>query len=162
MSETQAPAAPARDGPEGIGGWLILPVIGLVLTPLRGLLQLGDYSGLGEMFPLLSGGQKTFLVAEIGLNLVLVIIAPVVLLILLFNRKLTFPRLYAIWGIVSLVFLIGDLIVAKAVFPEAFGEGGVELLDDDTVREIIRAFVLVLIWVPYMLLSRRARNTFTQ
>src|SRR5262245_60383822 len=130
MSETEAPASPVYDGPEGIGGWLILPILGLVVTPLRGLLQLGDYAGLEGTFPLLSDGQETFVVAEIGLNIVLLVIVPVMLLILLFNRKPSFPSLYATWGIVSLVFLIGDLVVAKAVFPEAFGEGGVELLDD--------------------------------
>jgi len=162
MSETQAQAVPARDGPEGIGGWLILPIIGLAVTPLRGLLQLGDYSGLSETFPLLSGAQKTFVVAEIGLNLILLVVMPVVLLILLFNRKRRFPGLYVVWGIVSLVFLIGDVIVAKAVFPEVFAEGGVEVFDDTTVKEIVRGAVLVVIWVPYMLLSRRARNTFTQ
>jgi hypothetical protein len=87
---------------------------------------------------------------------------PVVLLVLLVKHKRRFPGLYAAWGIVSLVFLIGDLIVGEAMFPGAFGQGGVEPVDATTIDEIIHAIVLVVIWVPYMLLSRRSRNTFTR
>lgn len=162
MSDVQAPAVPVRDGPEGIGGWLILPVIGLFLTPIRGLVQFRDYASLTETFQLLSGGQQAFLVAEIVLNVIFVIVFPIVLLILLFNRKQRFPRLYAFWGIVSLVFFIGDLIAAKMLFGDVFAAGGVELLDQATIQELVRSIVLAAIWVPYMLTSRRVRNTFTQ
>ena len=163
MSEIQAPAVPARDGPEGIGGWLLLPLVGLLVMPLRGLrLLLGDASWPIEIIRLLSRGQKAFLVGEFGLNVVLLVVMPVVLLVLLVKHKRRFPGLYAAWGIVSLVFLIGDLIVGDAMFPGAFGEGGVEPYDETTINEIIQVIVLVVIWVPYMLLSRRSRNTFTR
>src|SRR5262245_61445942 len=126
MSEVQVPAVPARDGPEGIGGWLLLPLIGLLVTPLRGLLLLGDSLALIEIIHLLSGRQKAFLVAEIGLNLVLLVVMPVVLLVLLAKRNRRFPGLYAVWGVAALVFLTADLFVGDAMFPGAFGEGGVE------------------------------------
>ena len=163
MSEIQAPAVPARDGPEGIGGWLLLPLVGLVVMPLRGLrLLLGDASWPAEIIRLLSRGQKAFLIGEFGLNVVLLVVMPVVLLVLLLKYKRRFPRLYAAWGIVTLVFLIGDFFLGDAMFPGAFGKGGVEPVDETTIDEIIHAIVLVVIWVPYVLLSRRSRNTFTR
>jgi hypothetical protein len=162
MSEIQAPATPVRDGPEGIGGWLILPVIGLFVTPLRGLIQLKDYAGISESFPLLTSVQQTFIVIEILLSVVLAIILPVVLLVLLFNRKRTFPGFYALWGISMFVFIVADLMAVKALFGDLFAASGVELVDDTTIQALIGGLVLAAVWVPYMLNSRRVRNTFTQ
>src|SRR5262245_28222430 len=106
MSEAQA----VRDGPEGIGGWLVLPAIGLALTPLRGLVDLSVYSGLSETFALLDGAQQMFLVIEIIGNLALGIGLPIFLLFLLFNKKQSFPGLYVIWAVLNFAFLICDLI----------------------------------------------------
>ena len=46
MTETDA-AVSAERVPEGFGGWLIVPIIGLVVTPLRAVFHLADY---GELF----------------------------------------------------------------------------------------------------------------
>ena len=162
MADTQPYVSPPLDGPEGIGGWLILPVIGLCLTPLRALLQLGEFSSLKDAFAFLTGGQKAFLVAEMVLNFGIILVLPIVLLVLLFNKKATFPRVYVIWAVLCLVFLVGDLIMAKVMFSEIFAAGSVELLDADTLKDILRTIVLVAVWVPYMLNSRRVRNTFVQ
>ena len=40
MADTQPTAS--SDGPVGIGGWLILPILGLVVTPLRGVFHLAS------------------------------------------------------------------------------------------------------------------------
>ena len=151
-----------REGPEGIGGWLILPTIGLVLTPLQGLMQLSEYAGLGENFQFLTSAQGAFVILEIIGNVAITLALPVFLLYLLFNKRRAFPRVYVIWAAANLLFIIVDLIAAKALFGEAFEAAGMELLDRETVQAILRAIVLVALWVPYMLNSRRVRNTFVR
>lgn len=162
MADVRTYDPPPREGPEGIGGWLILPTIGLFLTPLQGLIQLGQYAGLSENFQFLTGAQKTLVGIEIIGNLAIAVVMPVYLLFLLFNKKATFPRTYVIWAVANLIFIIADLIAAKILFGDVFEAAGMELMDSETTQAILRAIVLVAIWVPYMLNSRRVRNTFVQ
>lgn len=162
MTDVQTPAAPARDGPEGLGGWLILPTIGLCLTPLQGLLQLADYSGLNENLQFLTPAQTAFILVEAVANFALTVVMPVVLLVMLFTKKRSFPRLYVGWAVANLVFVLLDLIAAKILFGAIYEAAEMNLLDGETAQSLFRAIVLVGIWVPYMLSSRRVRNTFVQ
>lgn len=160
MAYSDTPAGSVQDGPVGIGGWLILPIIGLVLTPLRMVLQVGTYTDFIDAFPQLTVSQQLMILFEIAGNLVIGIVLPVILLILLANKKRLFPRLYVFWGIGNLIFLIVDLLAAYLVFREAFEASGEPFFDSETVRAIGSSVVLAAIWVPYMLQSRRVRNTF--
>lgn len=160
MSETQAQIQ--RDGPEGIGGWLILPVIGVLLTPISGMIQLATYPDVFKLFPILSATQKLFLILEVLGNLAITIILPIVLLVLLFKKKAGFPRLYIIWAAFNFGFIIADIFVAKILFGDVFEATGTPLVDEETMKSIARGVVLVVIWIPYMLSSRRVRNTFVQ
>lgn len=160
MTDVQATAAAVRDGPEGVGGWLILPMLGMFFTPVYGLIQLGSYFGLADSFALLTFGQRAFLVVELVGNVAIAVIFPIVLLFLLFNKKRAFPRLYIIWATANLIFIIGDLVAAKILFGALFEAAGTPLIDGETAQGVIRSIVLMVIWVPYMLNSRRVRNTF--
>jgi len=156
----QTKVAAARPEPEGIGGWLILPLIGIVLSPVTGLTQVGTYLGLGESWAYLNSGQKIFLVAEAAGVLATAIVIPVVLLVLLFRKLKAFPRFYVAWAIINIAFLFVDLVGAKLLFGEVFEQQGLEFFDGDTIKSIVRALALVVIWTPYMLMSRRVTNTF--
>lgn len=148
------------DGPKGIGGWLILPLIGLVITPLRGLVTLpATYGGLGEAMPYLSSGQAAFVYAEAAFNAVVLIVLPLVLLVLLFQKKRAFARWFVIWAIVGIVGLVIDLIIAKYMFPDAFPTLEA-VFDAATLQELLRSIVMLCVWVPYMLISKRVKNTF--
>jgi hypothetical protein len=162
MTDVHTPAVPARDGPVGIGGWLILPTIGLCLTPLQGLIQLGEYSGLGENLHLLTSPQLGFIVAEALGNFAIGVVMPVILLVMLFSRKPAFPRVYVGWAITNLVFVLLDLVAAKILFGQVYETAGMNILDAETAQSLFRAVILVGLWVPYMLTSRRVRNTFVQ
>ncbi len=157
------PAQPApSDGPTGIGGWLILPILGIVGTPLYWLVQMSQYTGLAESFPFLTSGQKAFLSLEIAGGALISIIFPVVLLVLLSQKKRTFPRWYVIWAVLNMIYLVGDLAGAKILFGDILAASSEPLIDDETLKALIRAVLLMVIWVPYMLTSRRVRNTFVQ
>ena len=162
MTDVQTPAVPASDGPVGIGGWLILPTIGLCLTPLQGLIQLADYSGLSENLQFLTSPQVGFIVVEALGNFAIAVVMPVVLLVMLFSKKQAFPRIYVGWAIANLVFVLLDLVAAKILFGQIYQAAGMDLLDAETGQALFRAIILVGLWVPYMLTSRRVRNTFVQ
>lgn len=163
MSDTIIPAQPPpRDGPEGIGGWLILPMIGLIGTPIRAIFQLSQMASVWDNLQYLTAAQTAFIFIEAIGNVFIIIAFPIFLLVLFFNRKQSFPRFYVIWAIAEVAFTIADLIAAKILFGDVFEASGTELMDSDTWQDLLRGLVLVAIWVPYMLNSRRVRNTFIQ
>ena len=160
MVNSQMQAASVEQGPVGIGGWLILPIIGLFLTPLQTVLQLGLYFELFEVLPHLDLAQQLVALFEMVGTVIIYIILPLVLLLLIPNKKRSFPRLFVFWGIGNLLFLIVNLLATYLVFREAFDAGGEPFFDRETMRAIMSAVILAAIWVPYMIQSRRVRNTF--
>ncbi|WP_274627762.1 DUF2569 domain-containing protein [Arvimicrobium flavum] len=160
MIDARAYDLPAREGPEGIGGWLVLPIIGLILTPIQGVVQIGQYMGLMQSFEFLTGPQATLLVLEIIANVAIAIVLPAYLLRLLFSRKREFPRTYVVWAGINLAFLIADLMAAKILFGQAMAAARMTPIESETTQTFLRAIAMMAIWVPYMLNSRRVRNTF--
>ncbi|TIU29927.1 MAG: DUF2569 domain-containing protein [Mesorhizobium sp.] len=163
MSEAQ-PSAPSssRQGPQGIGGYLIVPMLGLIFMPVIGLTVFNHHIGLSEYFSLLSGGQKAFVVAEIFGYLALAVVCPIGLLVLLFGKKQAFPRLYIAWAALGPVFLLVDLAAAKILLGDIFEAQGVGLFDGGTAKSIKSSIVYSVIWILYMKKSRRVQNTFIQ
>ena len=159
MSTAEA-AQPATTGPVGIGGWLILPVLGLVATPLVQLFNLLGSNDALEIASQLGGARQTLIIAEYIGNLLIFLIVPLVLLVILAQKKRTFPRLYVVWSVVSAVFFFVDLYLGYAMFAEVYAGGDVEFFDRDTIRGIVGSIAGLAIWVPYMLNSVRVKNTF--
>jgi|LakMenEpi03Aug12_release.lakeMendotaPanAssembly.Ray.scaffolds.fasta_scaffold1375763_1 hypothetical protein len=150
--------------PIGIGGFLILPIIGLVITPIKSLLIV-----LSIHIPILTKenwsrlttpGTEDYhplwapvLVGELGLNIFFAIFA-IIVLILLFKKNRYLPKLIIIFYISNLIlmgimFYIANLIPIVAQTP-----------DPESVGEITRAIIGATIWVPYFLISKRVKNTF--
>ncbi len=158
MADTQPTAS--SDGPVGIGGWLILPILGLVVTPLRGVFHLASYGELLESMNQLTSGQIAFIVVEFIGNVVVLLVLPIVLLVLLFRKSASFPRWFVVWAAVGLAFIILDIAAAQVFFGDVLAATGQALLDADTMRELVRSIVLAVIWIPYVRISRRVANTF--
>ncbi|MCA0279630.1 MAG: DUF2569 domain-containing protein [Proteobacteria bacterium] len=158
MTETTAEVrAPA--GPVGLGGWLILPLLGLFGSPLLGLAQISTYANVAEAWPYLTAGQASFVVTEVAVNVVLLFVAPVVLLVFAFKRLQMFPGWYIIWIAISPLVQIGDALVAYAMFPETLADA-TGAFDKETTRAIVRSIIGAAIWIPYMMRSERVANTF--
>ena len=158
--------APGDERLVGLGGWLILVGIGVTVTPFRvGFLSVwrsrqwlnqttweaitlpGTASYRENLGPLLLG--------EISGNLVL-FIGAIWLVILFYGRRRLFPKVFI--GVVSfaLVMVLTDLLLAEwlmKVSPEN---------EAKAAGELTRCLVQALIWIPYMLKSRRVRLTFTR
>lgn len=155
-----AAAVKSVGGPVGLGGWLILPIIGIVLTPILGVVSLmqslPDFRNLGYLEPLQGG----FVVFETAFNALLQLVAPVVLMVFLFGRRLQFPRLYQIFLATNLVWVILDLALAYGLFQSVFATGQAAFWDRETIRALVQAIVGCAIWIPYMSMSVRVKNTF--
>ncbi len=150
--------------PEGLGGWLVLVCIGLILSPLRlGALLARDYlpifrDGTWEsLIDSTSAGYHPPLAAlmlfELVINVAFIAFS-IWLLILFFRKSSRFPKMAIVLYAANAAFVLADTVTLSAIGFEAF--------DFSSMREIMRSLISAAIWVPYMLLSRRVKNTFVE
>lgn len=151
-------------GPRGLGGWLILVGIGIVVGPFRmafimletyrevsanGTWEILTTQGSGFYYPELAA----LIVVEMVVNLA-ILAASVYVAYLFFTKRRSLPAWYIGVAVFSLVFVVVDAIVVSAMLPD------MPLLDSETAREMGRSLIQVCVWVPYMLVSKRVKNTF--
>lgn len=149
----------------GLGGWLILVGIGLVLKPVFVIASIGrslgnfslwKWHGLtepgGVSYNPLWGPVLTFeLLGQISLALLTLI-----LLVLFFQKRRIFPRWFIGLMILNAVFVFADML-------------GVHFLGYSTdasmairTRNITNVIFGCGIWIPYMLVSKRVKATFVR
>ncbi|MGD8308801.1 MAG: DUF2569 domain-containing protein [Chromatiales bacterium] len=152
------PASVPDAPPHGLGGWLIPVAVGLVIHPVRlvrMLMQTYETHVAGGTWDALSPPQAALVATELG-GRVGLLVAGLLMLYLYFGRKRVFPGWYLGVSILGLIFAAGDAWATHRLFP------GVEVLDTLTRRELLQGVAQCLIWVPYVLLSGRARATFVR
>lgn len=157
----------SNEGLRGIGGWLILVVIGLAVTPIRiGWMLCSDYlpmfqDGTWEMLTV-PGGEgyhelwKPLLAFEIAGNVITMLLALITLFLLIRKSRWT-PRFAIAWLLLGLVFVVSDYLLAQKI-PLIVELG----TDPETMREMARAIIGAAIWIPYWLVSKRVKATFTE
>ena len=104
------------------------------------------------------------MISELAAN-VLMILARLYLIFLFFTKKRLFPRFFIIVMIASPLIIYLDAYFAARIMNEltaGLGQAAEEILDSDTTKDFIRALVYACIWSPYMLYSKRVKNTFVQ
>ncbi|MGH8015140.1 MAG: DUF2569 domain-containing protein [Candidatus Zixiibacteriota bacterium] len=150
-------------GPEGLGGWLILVAIGLLISPLRiagieftilSVMLDGTWSAISnstsEFYnPLLAA----IIPIEFALNLAF-IFGFIFLIYLFFTKSSIFPRWYIAIYLANLLVIIGDAVAVKFAVPEQ------PLIDPETSKEFLRSLMACVIWIPYMFKSKRVEATF--
>jgi hypothetical protein len=159
--EGEAPKVPTY---KSIGGWLILPMIGLFITPFS--LTISTFNNL---LPAINSGNlaafddptsglynpilKYLVYAEVCFNLSFALYA-IIIIVYAFRYKAQTPTLYIVFLIGNFTFLVLDHIA-------------IVLLDLGDLKSFLnldsfRAFVSCAIWVPYFLLSERVKGTFVK
>ena len=73
---------------------------------------------------------------------------------LFFTKRKFFLKWYIGLAFFSLVFIIADAFAIKLVLPSN------QVFDPDTVKELMHSLIMVVVWVPYMLVSKRVKATF--
>ncbi len=162
--------APARmndnNDLKGLRGWLVLVGIGAVIAPIRLLvIFIPLYQPMftdGTWEALTTPGSEAYnplwgplLIGEIIYNSVMVAVS-VYLIYLFFSKSYLFPKFYIGIVIVSLIFIPFDAWLVSFVLPDE------PMFDVETTKEFMRVVVGGLIWVPYMLVSKRVKATFVE
>lgn len=148
----------------GIGGLLILVAIGICLTPFKMIFVLvttyppifedGTWEALTSVeSDVYSAFWAPLLLAEIFVNLVILIIG-FYLIYLFFMKKKLLPVWYFGAALFSACFIALDSYVVSLLLPE------IEVFDKETVKELIGSIFALCIWSPYLFYSQRAKDTF--
>ncbi len=152
-----------EEGPKGFGGWLILPLIGLVLSPLRMAIQfftdvlpVFDAEVWHRLSDAASPEYQPMLVPLIvfeSVANVAMLVFTLVLMWFFFHKSRRTPRLYVIWqALLALTQVVDTMLASSAGLP----------VDMTSMRDVIRAVVTAAIWIPYFLVSKRVKNTFVE
>ncbi len=148
----------------GVGGWLILPCIGLagsLCIVLSGLIQLRFCFDLNAWRALTMPGNSayhvlwspTLLLEILGNSFQLALIT--LCCVLLLRHRASFPRFMILLYVSSMLMVCVDNALALQIpAVEIKNKAG------QMAREVNRSVVACCIWIPYFLTSRRVRNTF--
>ena len=151
---------------EGIGGWLWLVAIGVVIGPFRILLLL-----ITTYPPMFSDGTWELLTSpdseaynslwapilfgEIAGNMALVVVTTY-MAVLFFMKKADFPLWYIGVAVFTPIFILLDSVAVSSALP------GEPVFDPETVKQLSRGIFSACIWIPYMLSSKRVKQTFVE
>jgi Protein of unknown function (DUF2569) len=149
---------------EGIGGWLVLPLLLLIISPIRAAIVL-----YRELLPIFTNGVWNalttpgthfyhplwfpLLVGKTLGNLAVALLALVTLCFYIRRSRLT-PKLVIAFLIFSLLFFSTDFYLAGQI-PMLARQGNL-----DTMADVARSFIGAAIWIPYFLMSKRVKATF--
>lgn len=151
---------------EGLSGWLILVGLGIVFSPIRIIIQVMptyfEIISNGSWEILTTPGSEAYnplwaplLVGEMLINGGL-LFTWVFIAYLFFAKKKLFPRFYIGILLFTLAFILIDSAATRSVLPDE------PIFDADTLKEFSRSLIATLIWVPYMLVSKRVKATFVK
>ena len=149
---------------KGIGGWLILPLLGLILSPLRLVYMI--YEDLWPIFspdyweeltspdsPFYHELWKSVLIFEVAGNLAVFLLGLLALISFL-RKSRKAPRWIILWFLLAFVFVAAD------TYFRTYIPGAAEQLDTIPVSELWRTGITAAIWIPYFLVSKRVTATF--
>ena len=149
---------------EGLGGWLISVKGGIIFNPVFIIIQsFLIYSGLffdGNWELLTNPDSYAYnqlwaplLISEISVNCGFVVLW-IYTGYQFFKKKTLFPRCFIGILLFGFFYSLIDALAVKAVLPNE------PIFNPDTTKDLVQSFIQILIWVPYMLKSKRVKITF--
>ncbi|WP_439880864.1 DUF3857 domain-containing protein [Pontibacter sp. MBLB2868] len=146
---------------ERISGWLVLPLIGLIFTPIRVLnfLSTNEYFNQQVWAELLNTSSNVYSPALVSVSLgeltanVAFLVFSLLFIYLFIKRRTSVPKLMMIYYGVNLCYvLLDNLLVHMLDLPG--------VATDESVRNIISALAGAGIWIPYFKTSTKVKATF--
>jgi transglutaminase-like putative cysteine protease len=145
----------------GLRGWLILPGLAIIASPARLLLESRDswYLFSAWQWSIVQDRLETDLLVTMTVEMmcnVAMLVISLLLIVMFFTRRNTFPRFFIAFYVFSLLARGGDLLVLHLLsFP------GVKV-DATDIGELIRLAVYTVVWGLYFMKSERVKATFTR
>lgn len=150
---------------KGLDGWLVLLGFGVVIGALKSLLDISTYTILfedGNWESLTTIGSEAYipyfeslLIVEMAFNSVM-ITASFYLIYLFFSKHYLFPKAYIVIIVATLILIPLDAWVVTKLSPSE------SIFDPEITKEFMRTLIVGMIWVPYLLVSKRVRATFIE
>jgi hypothetical protein len=143
---------------EGIGGWLLLVALAVIANPIVLLVSMiREYAPLfvtPHVWDVLQAQPRlhALVLFEAATNVISFLIV-LALVFLFFKTKKSFPAFYIMYLVLHCGFLIADLYLVHAAVP------GLAIRAQDAASAS-RSILMALIWIPYMVVSRRVKATF--
>ena len=148
-------------GPNGLGGWLILVAIGLVITPIILIFTITEYNlpvfNDAEIWDTFTDPNSAYYLPLFSLlayfeliGNIIILLCSLLFLYLFFTKKKLFPKIYYWFLIVNLVFILIDELLTNSMF----------VFEEFAFSETLRQAFTCAIWLPYLKVSKRVRNTF--
>ena len=158
----EAPEVKPSEGPKGIGGWLILPILNLFTTIILTCINLWPVLENRNNFInfAIDPAYRWMLVPlaiSIAAGVAVVALAGAALVMLCLKRRI-FPVLMIGFYVLVLAGTIFDTSIAFA-FEEFKGSPAEQ---SEGVKELFRSIVAAAIWIPYFLVSKRVKATFVE
>ncbi|WP_374674961.1 DUF3857 domain-containing protein [Ideonella sp.] len=157
---------PSAGPPEGIGGWLLLPALGLpasVLIHGKNFAEsLAAYSPATWAslttpdHPAYHPAYQPILLAELGVHSI-AIIGAVLVTVLFYQRRSSLPRLYSAYAATVIVLSLLDMAAAQ-VLPATGGDAESTKAGSTALRDVL----LTAVWIAYMQRSTRVARTFVR
>lgn len=146
---------------QGIRGWLILPGLSLLITPVRILLGAKSllYTFSAEQWSILADRVGTAMLITISLEVicnVLMVTASLFLIPLFFQRRYTFPRFFILFLTAALLFSSLDLLLLHLFASSWVGPS------EQMMRSLLKQALFAGVWISYFKKSRRVQATFVQ
>lgn len=146
---------------EGIGGWLVLPALSLILNPIvivtesyEGwfILSATQWSIIGDS----AGTSMLITMAFEMISNVVMLVMGLFLIIMFFTRRHTLPRLFIKYFVFcTTVFAVDLLAVHLLPYPE------MEVSHAD-FTELLQMVFYTILWSSYFIMSKRVKATFTR
>ena len=150
------PIPQSRSYYDGIGGWLILPAITLVVVPLTTIFNLinGDYfnSSVWTGVGIYGTGVQVYYGASF-VFLIAMFCYSILTAIFFFKLRTAAPQMFIILISVNFISLLLEAYVADQYLRK--------LAIDSSSADISRSAIGLFIWIPYFLKSERVKSTFT-
>lgn len=151
---------------KGLGGWLILVGFGLIFGLLRLIVALNTafkpYIDSDLLDKLTNPNSVSYVpnfnllfYAESAISIFFILMF-LYLIFLFFTKNKKFPKYYIFITLTIILYVPVDSYLTSVIFPDA------KVWSGETVKSIFQALFSGAIWIPYMLKSRRVRNTFIE
>jgi len=141
-----------------IGGWLYLIAIGIIFSPISNAIhfkQLVEIALNANWEFIWQKGPMAILTIVFQFSMQgYMLIFSVILVVLFFYKSYKFPKMFIIY--ISSIFILGLI----SIYFTASVPNIEKKLIAEAIAFPISIFIMALIWVPYLLKSKRVKRTF--